>query len=70
MLTLLISGPKHPTNDIDVYMQPLVDELNELRDHGVQTYDASMDQLFQLSVAILWTISGFSTYGMLSGWSA
>ncbi|KAL6133303.1 hypothetical protein ACLB2K_065540 [Fragaria x ananassa] len=32
MLTLLISGPKQPENDIDVYLQPLVDDLKVLWD--------------------------------------
>ena len=30
MLTLLIPGPKRPGNDIDVYLQPLIEDLNEL----------------------------------------
>ena len=30
MLTLLIPGPKQPGNDIDVYLEPLVEDLNEL----------------------------------------
>ena len=30
MLTLLISGPKQPGNDIDVYLAPLIDDLKEL----------------------------------------
>ena len=30
MLSLLISDPTSPGNDIDVYLQPLVEELKEL----------------------------------------
>ncbi|KAI5350142.1 hypothetical protein L3X38_003033 [Prunus dulcis] len=30
MLTLLISGPKQPRNDIDVYLEPLIDDLKSL----------------------------------------
>ena len=30
MLSLLIPSPTSPENDIDVYLQPLVEELNEL----------------------------------------
>ena len=30
MLTLLISGPKQPGNDIDVYLAPLIDDLSTL----------------------------------------
>jgi len=30
MMTLLIPGPKSPGNDIDVYLQPMIEELKEL----------------------------------------
>lgn len=30
MLTLLIPGPRQSGNDIDVYLQPLIDDLQEL----------------------------------------
>ena len=30
MLTLLIHGPQSPSKDMDVFMRPLIDELNEL----------------------------------------
>ena len=30
MLSLLIPGPKAPGNKIDVYLRPLVDDLQEL----------------------------------------
>ncbi|XP_027103065.1 uncharacterized protein [Coffea arabica] len=69
MLSLLIPGPSSPGNNIDVYLQPLVKELTELWDFGIQTYDASQKENFQLHAALLWTISDFPGYTMLSGWS-
>jgi hypothetical protein len=39
-----------------------------LRDSGVETYDASLNQTFQMCAALLWTISDFPGYAMLSGW--
>ena len=69
MLSLLIPGPKSPGNDIDIYLEPLVEELKVLWDLGVETYDASSNQTFQMRAALLWTISDFSAYAMLSGWS-
>ena len=30
MLSLLISGPKQPRNDIDIYLAPFVEELVEV----------------------------------------
>ena len=40
MLSLLISGPKQPGNDIDVYLAPLVEELRNMWDEGVSVFDA------------------------------
>jgi len=34
----LIPGPSNPTNKIDVYMQPLIDDHNQLWNEGVMTY--------------------------------
>ena len=44
ILSTLISGPDSPSNSIDVYMQPLIAELKELWEIGVQTYDAITNQ--------------------------
>ncbi|XP_070660442.1 uncharacterized protein [Malus domestica] len=35
LLSLLILGPRSPGKEIDVYMHPLIDELNELWEDGV-----------------------------------
>lgn len=69
MLTLLVPGPKGPGNDIDVYLQPLVKELQELWNYGLETYDALTKHNFCLHTALLWTISDFPVYAYLSGWS-
>ena len=68
-LCLIIPGPKSPGQDIDVYMQPLVKELKELWEIGVETYDRATNRTFIMRVALLWTISDFPAYAMLSGWS-
>ncbi|WMV18167.1 hypothetical protein MTR67_011552 [Solanum verrucosum] len=69
ILSLLIPGPRSPGNDIDIYLQPLIDELKLLWDSGVETYDASRNQTFQMRAALMWTINDFPTYAMLFGWS-
>ncbi|XP_042967497.1 uncharacterized protein LOC122300711 [Carya illinoinensis] len=69
MLSTLIPGPKSPGNEIDVYLRPLVDELLELWENGVDTYDAMVGQRFRLHAALLWTINDFPAYGNISGWS-
>ena len=69
MLSRLIPGPIAPRNDIHIYLQPLIDELNELWEVGVETYDASRKQNFCMRTAILWTINDFLAYTNLSHWS-
>lgn len=69
MMSLLIPGPRAPGKDMDIYLQPLVDELKELWIDGVQTYDASSCNTFQMHAAVMWTINDFPAYGTLSGWS-
>ncbi|CAN1180949.1 hypothetical protein LINPERHAP2_LOCUS35056 [Linum perenne] len=68
-LSLLIPGPSSPGNDIDIYLQPLIQELQDLWNSGIQTYDASSKLNFQMRAALMWTISDFPGYAMLSGWS-
>jgi len=68
MLSLLIPGPSSPKSSIDVYLKPLVDELKELWEKGIETYDASSKQYFNVRAALLWTVSDFPAYAMLSGW--
>jgi hypothetical protein len=45
----------------------LVDDLHELWNEGVSTYDALTKEIFQLHAALLWTINDL--YENLSGWS-
>ncbi|CAN1181773.1 hypothetical protein LINPERHAP2_LOCUS35603 [Linum perenne] len=68
-LTLLIPGPCAPGKDIDIYMQPLINELQDLWTNGIETYDNHTKCMFQLHAAVLWTINDFPAYGNLSGWS-
>ncbi|XP_042404675.1 uncharacterized protein LOC121994831 [Zingiber officinale] len=67
MLTLLIPGPKQPGNDIDVYLEPLVEDLKELWDTGVEAYDAFSKSMFNLKAILMWTINDFPAYGNLAG---
>ncbi|CAL9001118.1 unnamed protein product [Prunus brigantina] len=69
MMTMLITGPQAPGRDIDVYLLPMIGELKELWEHGVQTYDYMTKSMFNLRAAVIWTINDFPAYGNLSGWS-
>ena len=68
-LTCIIPGPTNLKNRIDVYLQPLIDELKMLWNVGVDTYDVSCEETFRLHATFMWTINDFPAYGMLSGWS-
>jgi hypothetical protein len=68
ILSLVIAGPSSPSMDIDVYLQPLIDELLGLWNVGVRTFDASKIEHFNMRVLLMWTINGLSMYADLSGW--
>ncbi|CAH9127371.1 unnamed protein product [Cuscuta epithymum] len=68
-MAMLIPGPRSPGRNIDIFLRPLIDELNMLWNVGVETWDACRKQNFMLRACLLWTISDFPAYGMLSGWS-
>ncbi|XP_048632974.1 uncharacterized protein LOC125607181 [Brassica napus] len=68
-LSVLIPGPKHPRKSLDIYLQPLIEELQMLWRDGVEAYDISMKERFKMRAVLMWTISDFPAYGMLSGWT-
>jgi hypothetical protein len=51
--SLLIPGRHAPGSDMDVYFQPLVDDLLDIFEKGVRTYDSSKKEFFQLRAAVL-----------------
>ena len=69
MLSLLIPGPKSPGKDMDVFLRPLVEELNRLWHDGIRVKDASTNTFFTMKAALLWTINDFPARSSLSGWS-
>ena len=68
ILSLVILGLKSPVMDIDVYLQPLIEELQELWNVGVCTLDVSKRKHFMIQAQLMWTISNFLAYADLSGW--
>ncbi|XP_076907510.1 uncharacterized protein LOC143563991 [Bidens hawaiensis] len=67
-IPLIIPGPKNPKQNLDIFLQPK-DELKLLFTHGIETYDAYRMNNFQMRVVLLWIVSDFPAYAMLSGWS-
>jgi len=68
-LSTVIPGPSSSGRNIDVCLQPLIDELAQLWSSRALTYDISRKQNFLMRAALMWTINDFPAYGMLSGWS-
>ncbi|XP_068304214.1 uncharacterized protein [Pyrus communis] len=66
MLTLLIS--EDPGKSIDVYLRPLVDELKNLWENDVRTYNKYTGQMFTIRAAVMWTVNDFPAYAMVSRW--
>ncbi|CAN1181790.1 hypothetical protein LINPERHAP2_LOCUS35617 [Linum perenne] len=69
IISMIIPGPGSPGDAIDVYFQPLIEELKEFWEVGIETFDACRQENFQLHAALMWTINDFPAYGNLSGWS-
>jgi len=70
-LTMIIPGPKSPTEDtIDTYLQPFVHELKKLWVE-VSAVDLSETegptQQFTLRGILMWTIHDFPAYTLISG---
>jgi hypothetical protein len=66
MMALLILGPKSPGKDIDVFLEPLVENLLKLWT-GVDTHDAITGKSFKLHAVVLWCIHDYPVLSTLSG---
>ena len=69
MLSMMISGPRQPGNDIDVYLSPLIEDLRLLWDAGIEVFDAYGKVNFNLRALLFCTINDFLAYEYLSGYS-
>ncbi|KAL0402234.1 UNVERIFIED_CONTAM: hypothetical protein Slati_4253300 [Sesamum latifolium] len=68
-LTMVIPGPSNLKRLIDNYLEPLIEELQNLWHVGVLTRDNAKDETFTMRPALMWTVNDLPTYGMASGWS-
>ncbi len=71
LVALIILGKESVyMNNIDIYLQPLMDELMKLWNLGILTLDYGKlegSRGFVLHALILWTINDFLKYGLLFG---
>ncbi|KAL0311625.1 UNVERIFIED_CONTAM: hypothetical protein Scaly_2923700 [Sesamum calycinum] len=68
-LTMVFFGSSNPKYLIDVYLEPLIEELQNLWYVGVLTRDSEKDETFMTSAALMWTVNDLPAYRMASGWS-
>jgi len=68
ILSPIIPGPSLLGMDIDVYLQPLIEELQELWNVGVRTFDALKKNNFVMRAQLMWITNDFPAYADLSGW--
>nr|CAD40254.2 OSJNBb0096E05.3 [Oryza sativa Japonica Group] len=60
-------GPRQPGNDIDVFLEPVIDDLEILWKESVETWDAYGQENFKLRVLLFCTINDYPALGNLSG---
>ncbi|GLT98215.1 hypothetical protein SLE2022_157290 [Rubroshorea leprosula] len=66
-LTLVIASPKSLGKNIDVFLQPLIEDLKMLWSIGVETYDSYRKQNFIMQAMLMWTVIDFLGDGMMAG---
>jgi hypothetical protein len=64
-LSTVILGLYSPSRNINVYLRPLIDELNKLWSFEVLTYNISRKKVFKMKTSSIWIINDFPLYGMI-----
>jgi hypothetical protein len=66
-LTTLISGPKQAGVDIDIFLEPLMEDMHKLWEHGVNVWDEYKKEHFNLKAIIFYTTNDNPTHLALTG---
>jgi len=67
LLTILISRPTQPGVDMDVFLEPLMEEMKKLWEEGVAMWDEFRKEPFTLKAMIFVTINDYPALFSLSG---
>ena len=67
LLSVLIQGSKHPGIDIDIFLEPLMQDMESLWKEGITIFDGFARQSFNLRAIIFFTIHDYQTLFVLSG---
>ena len=62
MLSMMISSPRQSGNDIDVYINPLIEDLTKLWDDRVLVFDGFQNKTFGLRAMFFCIINDFTTF--------
>jgi hypothetical protein len=65
-LALVIPGPREPKKQMNIFLQPLFEELKKLW-QGVDAYDSHLRCRFTLRASYLWSIHDYLGYANLPG---
>jgi hypothetical protein len=69
MLSMMITGPKQLENAIDVYLNPLIEDLKILWAEGIDVFDSHSHDYFKMRAMLFCTINDFPAYGDIFGYS-
>jgi len=64
---MVISRPRQPSNDIDVFLVPFMEDMKILWEKGGKMMDASLRKKFTLKAIIFVTITDYPGLFSLSG---
>ena len=67
MLSILIQGPKQPRNDIDVFLEPLLEDMAKLWNDGELLWDEFKQECFMQHAMIFVAITDYPGRFSLSG---
>jgi hypothetical protein len=67
LLTTVISGPKQAGIDIDVFLEPLMEDMRKLWEHGVNVWDEYRKEHFNLMAIIFFVINDNLAHLALTG---
>lgn len=65
---MIVLGIKHPKQSLDIFLQPLIQDLKDSWSSGVMTYDCLKNVLYDMSSSLLpWLALPYTLPGKTSG---
>lgn len=64
---MIMFGPQQPSNDRDVFLETLIEDVKMLWEDGAKMMDASLKKVFSVKAIILDTITDYNGLCSLSG---